>query len=112
MKQGFLGVLAKVLGYICATVGVAAILSGCQIVHELVQSHSLESIPPDSTGVAWVACRNTAYDDQAVDTYAAEQRYCLSMAKQVCNGPAVYLDDGTGLPGSNFYRERFQCVAR
>jgi hypothetical protein len=47
-----------------------------------------ESIPADSTGTAWVACRGRHV--------ANERQSCDEMARSICEGPAHYLDTGPG----------------
>lgn len=102
----------RTLGRSLVVATVLIILSGCGVIHDLVDSHPFLSIPPDSTGVAWVACRNMINANSSDGNELAEQKYCKKMATKLCDGPAVYLDNGAGLPEENFYRERFQCIKR
>ena len=95
--------LGRYLTVPLSTVMLAVGMPGCSAWSYLMEQQS--SLAPDSTGVAWVACRQG-------ESVHDERSYCDLAAQKVCHGGAVYLDTGYGQPEANAARVRYQCTGQ
>lgn len=96
-----LGGLALVLGL--------AVLAGHRLAADMTRAEAFRSLPPNASGIAWVACHSTVQARSSSEAANDPQAFCQHVAEDVCHGPATFLDHGGHAAQANRFRERFRC---